>query len=54
MLRWNFSSNQAGALLNYLLVKEDRSGGVHNYRYIKALLKKVSRICEPENSVEAG
>lgn len=33
------SSNQAGALLNYLLVKEDRSGGVHNYRYIKALLK---------------
>ena len=33
------TSDQAGALLNYLLVKEDRSGGVHNYRYAKALLK---------------
>lgn len=33
------TSDQAGALLNYLLVKEDRSGGVHNYRYTRALLK---------------
>jgi hypothetical protein len=34
-----WSSIQAGALLNYLLVKEDRSMGVHNADYIRALLQ---------------
>lgn len=35
----DLTSTQAGALLNYLLIKEDRSGGLHNYKYTKALLK---------------
>ena len=33
------SADNAGALLNYLLVEEDRSFGVHNPTYIVALLK---------------
>ena len=39
------SANQAGAVLNFLLVEEDRSGGVHNYNYTKALL---------QNSIDAS
>ncbi|MCL5990618.1 MAG: hypothetical protein M1419_00760 [Bacteroidetes bacterium] len=38
------SSDQAGAILNYLLVASDRSMGVHNAKYIKGLL---------QNSIEA-
>lgn len=34
-----YSANVAGALMNYRLVEEDRSGGVHNYKYAKALLE---------------
>lgn len=33
-----FSSLEAGAVLNYLLVAKDRSYGIHNYKYVKALL----------------
>ncbi|MCX7879943.1 MAG: hypothetical protein N2517_04715 [Ignavibacteria bacterium] len=33
-----FSSLEAGAVLNYLLVAKDRSNGIHNYKYAKALL----------------
>lgn len=33
-----FSSLEAGAVLNYLLVAKDRSYGIHNYKYTKALL----------------
>ncbi len=33
------SSAQAGALLNYLMVAEDGSHGVHNAKYTRALLK---------------
>lgn len=32
------TADQAGAVVNYKLVGEDRSGGVHNYKYAKALL----------------
>jgi len=32
------TSNQAGAILNYKMVLEDRSGGSHNFKYAKALL----------------
>jgi 5-methylcytosine-specific restriction endonuclease McrA len=35
---------QAGAFFNYKMVEEDRSNGVHNYKYVKALLT---------NSIEA-
>jgi hypothetical protein len=38
------SANKAGALFNYYMVTEDRSTGVHNPGYVKALLK---------NSIEA-
>lgn len=34
-----FSALEAGAVLNYLLIAKDRSNGVHNYKYAKALLK---------------
>ncbi len=33
-----FSALEAGAVLNYLLVAKDRSNGIHNYKYTKALL----------------
>lgn len=33
-----FSSLEAGAVLNYLLVAKDRSYGIHNYKYARALL----------------
>ncbi len=39
-----WTSNQAGAVFNYIMLEEDRSFGVHNSKYIKALLK---------NSIEA-
>ncbi|MCF8236334.1 MAG: hypothetical protein K9G67_15485 [Bacteroidales bacterium] len=32
------TSNQAGAIFNYQFVREDRSGGTHNFKYAKALL----------------
>ncbi len=32
------TANQAGGVLNYLMVLEDRSGGTHNNKYAKALL----------------
>ncbi len=38
---WNvgtYETDVAGAALNYLFIKEDRSKGVHNYEYAKALL----------------
>lgn len=34
-----FSSLEAGAVLNYLLVAKARGYGIHNYKYAKALLK---------------
>ncbi|MFA5817454.1 MAG: hypothetical protein WC865_17770 [Bacteroidales bacterium] len=34
--RWTLK--EAGAFFNYKMVKEDRSSGVHNYKYVKALL----------------
>jgi hypothetical protein len=39
---WNtgtYETNVAGAALNYIFVKEDRSDGVHNFNYARALLK---------------
>lgn len=33
-----FSSLEAGAVLNYLILAKDRSKGIHNYKYTKALL----------------
>jgi len=33
------TQDQAGAVYNYLLLLEDRSNGVHNYKYALALLK---------------
>jgi len=33
-----FSSLEAGAVLNYLIIARDRSNGIHNYKYTKALL----------------
>ncbi len=38
---WNtgtYPTDVAGAALNYLFIKEDRSKGVHNYEYARALL----------------
>lgn len=38
---WNtgtYTTDVAGAALNYLFIKEDRSMGAHNYNYAKALL----------------
>ena len=38
---WNvgtYPTDVAGAALNYLFIKEDRSKGVHNFEYAKALL----------------
>jgi len=34
----DWTSNEAGAVFNYLLIEEDRSEGIHNYKYIKTLL----------------
>jgi hypothetical protein len=34
----NLTSDEAGAVINYQMVREDRSLGVHNYIYAKALL----------------
>ena len=34
----DYPEAQAGALWNYLFVEEDKSEGVHNYTYAKALL----------------
>jgi hypothetical protein len=34
-----YPEEQAGALWNYIRVEEDRSLGVHNSAYIKALLQ---------------
>jgi hypothetical protein len=36
MSEW--STKEAGAFFNYKMIEEDRSEGVHNYKYIKALL----------------
>ena len=36
--------NQAGAIWNFKFVEEDRSGGMHNFKYAKKLL---------ENSIES-
>lgn len=33
-----FSAVEAGAVLNYLILAKDRSNGIHNYKYTKALL----------------
>lgn len=35
----NYPIDQAGALYNYILIEEDRSEGVHNPAYVRALLK---------------
>jgi len=34
-----FSALEAGAYLNYKMIEEDRSGGIHNYAYAKKLLE---------------
>jgi len=39
-----YSSDVAGARFNYQMCLEDRSNGVHNPKYVKALL---------QNSIEA-
>ena len=39
--RWNpgtYPTNVTGAALNWKFVEEDRSHGIHNYKYAKALL----------------
>lgn len=39
---WNtgrYPTNVAGAALNFKFIEEDRSHGVHNYEYAKALLQ---------------
>jgi hypothetical protein len=35
----NYPENQAKALFNYEGIKDDKSMGVHNFKYVKALLK---------------
>lgn len=40
-----YTNDEAGVIYNYVLVKEDRSLGIHNYPYIKKLL---------ENSIAAA
>lgn len=40
----NLTANEAGAFFNFKMIEEDRSGGVHNLKYSKALLT---------NSIEA-
>lgn len=35
----NLTADQLGAIVNYQTVREDRSAGVHNYLYAKALLQ---------------
>lgn len=34
----NLSANEAGAFFNFKFVEEDRSAGLHNYKYARALL----------------
>jgi len=34
-----FGTDKVGALYNYLMVEDDRSDGIHNYKYSKALLQ---------------
>ncbi|MBN1340461.1 MAG: collagen-like protein [Bacteroidales bacterium] len=34
----NLTANEAGIFFNYKFVEEDRSGGVHNYKYARAIL----------------
>lgn len=34
----NLSANELGAFFNFKLIEEDKSAGVHNYKYTKALL----------------
>jgi hypothetical protein len=40
----NLTADELGACLNFQMVLEDKSGGVHNHKYAKALL---------ENSIDA-
>ena len=44
VIKGTYPSDQAGAIFNYKWIEEDRSHGVHNPKYVKALLK---------NSIEA-
>jgi len=44
VVKGTYPSDQAGAIFNYKWIEEDRSHGVHNPKYVKALLK---------NSIEA-
>jgi len=44
VVKGTYPSDQAGAIFNYKWIEEDRSYGVHNPKYVKALLK---------NSIEA-
>jgi hypothetical protein len=41
-------ADTAGALYNFLIVKEDRSKGVHNYKYIVGLLQSSIEFMAPE------
>jgi hypothetical protein len=34
----NLTADEAGAFFNFKLIEEDRSGGIHNVKYAKALL----------------
>lgn len=38
-VKGTYSADKAGIMMNYQLITEDRSEGVHNAKYIKALLK---------------
>lgn len=41
-----FTSNEAGAVFNYLLLEEDKSEGAHNYKYTKAALTNTIELVE--------
>ncbi len=41
-----FTSNEAGAVFNYLLVHYEGSHGIHNYKYTKALLVNTIELAE--------
>jgi hypothetical protein len=34
----NLTADEAGAFFNYKFIEEDRSGGIHNWKYARALL----------------
>ena len=41
------TNDEAGAIWNYLMIEEDRSGGVHNRAYMQGLLKSAIEFLSP-------